>query len=79
MHYDAISGEVLEGELIAEARTVEVETFRKHEAYEKAPTQECWENAGKSPVGVKRDDANKGDKENPEHRRRLVAKETERA
>ena len=43
--------------------------------YEKVPIEECWENAGRCAVGVKWVDTNKGDKENPEHRCRLVAKE----
>ncbi len=63
MYYDAIPGEVLDRELIREARIAE-----------KEPTEECWGNTGKSPVGARWVDANKGDKENPEHRRRLVAR-----
>jgi hypothetical protein len=38
---DAIPGELLDGELSKEARKVPMETFRKHGAHEKVPTQEC--------------------------------------
>ncbi len=75
MCYDAISGEVMIKELVGAARKVETKTFEKHRAYEKAPIEECWEDAGKAPVGVKWVEVNKGDKENIEYRCRLVAKE----
>ncbi len=74
-YHDAISGEAMIKELVDAARKVEMETFRKHGVYEKMPLEECWKNAGKALVGVKRVDTNKGDKANPEYRCRLVAKE----
>ncbi len=43
--------------------------------YEKVPIEECWKETGKAPIGVKWVDTNKGDKERPEYRCRLVAKE----
>ncbi len=52
--HDAISGEVLDGELIKKARDSEMETFKKHDAYEKAPLEECWKVTGRAPVGVER-------------------------
>ncbi len=39
------------------------------------PSKACWENGGKSQVGVKWVEPNKSDKENLEYRCRLVAKE----
>ena len=39
------------------------------------PIEECWKETGKAPVGVRWVDTNKGDKENPEYKRRLVANE----
>ncbi len=75
MYCDAIWGEIVVTELVEAAREVEMETFRKREACERVPVEEPWENAGKGPVGVKWVDTNKGEKENPEHRCRLVAKE----
>ncbi len=43
--------------------------------YEEVPNQDCWENTGKSPVGVTWVDTKKGGKENPEHGCRLLTKE----
>ncbi len=40
--YDTISGEVLDVELVKKAREAEMETFKKHGVYEKAPLEECW-------------------------------------
>ena len=37
--------------------------------------QQCWDNTGKAPIGVRWVDINKGDDINPEYRSRLVAKE----
>ena len=62
-------------ELVEAARKVEMETFKKHGLYEKVPIEECWKETGKGPVGVKWVDTNMGDKEKPEYRCRLVAKE----
>ncbi len=46
--YDAIFGEVLDSELIKKAREAEMETFRKHEVYEKVPLEERWSGAEES-------------------------------
>ena len=75
LYYDAISGELMVKELVDAARQVEMQTFKKHGAYEKRPIKECWEKTGKAPIGVKRVDTNKGDAENPNIRCRLVGRE----
>ncbi len=62
-------------ELVEEARKVEMETLKKHGVCETFTTEACWRETGKGPVGVRRVDANKSDKEKPEYRCRLVAKE----
>ena len=49
--------------------------FDKHAVYTKVPIQECWDNTGKAPIGVKWVDDNKGDNVHPEYRSRLVAKD----
>ncbi len=67
---DAASIEVMIKELAEAARKVEIESFKKHGVYEKAPIKECWEKTGKGPVGVEWVGTNKGDKEKPEYRRR---------
>ena len=50
--YDAISGEVLNEDLVMEGRKVEMETFKKHGVYEQRPVRECWEKTGKKPILV---------------------------
>ncbi len=62
LYCDTISGEVMIKELVDAARKVEMETFKKHGVYEKVPIEESWKNTCKAFVGVKRVDANKGDK-----------------
>ena len=78
LSYDAISGEAINKELVDAARKVEMETLKKHGVYEKVPIEECWKSVGKALVGVKWVDTSMGDKENPEYRCRLVAKEIKR-
>ncbi len=51
-----------------------METFKKHGVYEKVLLEEHWRVAVKAPVGEKWVDANKGEKEKPEYRCRLVPK-----
>ncbi len=75
LYYNAMSGECMIKELVEAARKVEMETFRKHGVREKATIEECWEETGKGPVGVKLMDTSKGDKEKLEYRCRLVSKE----
>ncbi len=45
-----------------------METFKKHEVYEKVPLEECWKVTGRAPVGVIWVDTNNGDKKKPEYR-----------
>jgi hypothetical protein len=75
LYCDAISGEAMIKELVEAARKVEMEKFKKHGVYEKVPIEERWKSTGEALVGVKRVDANKGDKGSPEYMCRLVAKE----
>ncbi len=69
-----IPGEVTIKESAEAARTVEMKTFKKHGVYERAPIEECWEETGNGPVGIKWVEAIKCDKEEPKYRCRLVAK-----
>ena len=48
-YYDAISGEQLDREMSNKAREVEMETYKKHGVYEKAPVEECWRVTGRAP------------------------------
>ncbi len=58
LHYEAVSVEVMIKELVEAARKAKVETFKKHGMCEKVPIEECCNETGKGPVGVKLVDAN---------------------
>ena len=73
--WDDLSGEPLDSKEVKEARRKEMEEFSNHGVYEKVPLQECYDNTGKAPIGIRWVDINKGDSNNPEYRSRLVAKE----
>ena len=49
--------------------------FAKHGVYKKVPIKECYDKAGKEPIGTRWVDINKGDEAAPEYRSRLVAQE----
>ena len=49
--------------------------LNKHKVYQKVDVQECIERIGKKLITVRWVDVEKGDKQNPECRSRLVAKE----
>ncbi len=57
--YDASSGEALDEERVKKVRASEMETFKNHGVYTKAPVEECWRVTGEKPIGVKRVDVNK--------------------
>ncbi len=52
-----------------------MEMLERHGVCQKGPIEECWDETGKGPAGVKWVDANNRDEEKPEYRCRIVAKE----
>jgi len=73
--YDERSGEVLDPELVKKSRMEELGFMKKIDLYEEAPIEECWERTGKPPVDTKWVDLNKGTKEKPDVRCRMVARD----
>ena len=73
--YDDITYEELPRELVLAARRLEIEYFRKMKVYTKVHRREAYGVTGKPPIKVRWVDVNKGSKEVPEIRSRLVAKE----
>ena len=57
------------------ARAEQLGEVRKFSIYGKVPIQNCWNDTGKDPIGVRWLTMNKGDDEKPEIRCRIVAKE----
>ena len=74
-YWDDLSGKSLNPSLVRKAREEEMAEFRKHGVYVKVPLRKCWDETGKEPIGVRWVDINKGDRDNPEYRSRLVAQE----
>ena len=70
-----MSGGDLDKEHVREARRLEMEFFDKIKVYEYKSVDECWEVIGKGPIGTRWVDTNKGDKDKPDVRSRLVAQE----
>ena len=60
---DNITGQILDKELVAKARTEELELIEKPAVWKVVPTQECWNETGAKPIGVRWVDINKGDGE----------------
>ena len=74
-HWDDMSGEQLNGDMVKKARQEEMKYFQEYQVYMKVPESECWRVTGKGPIGTRWVDINKGDKVNPDYRSRLVAQE----
>ena len=71
---DDMSGKELNPSLVKAARGEEMEEFKKHTVYKKVPLNQCLQETGRQPIGVRWVDVNKGDDESPNVRCRIVAK-----
>ncbi len=78
--HDSTTGQVLNGDLVAEARQEEPRYFHDKDVCTKRPRQEALDPMGKPPITVKWLDVNKGDDIQPNlgYRSRLVAREIRR-
>ena len=72
---DSISGQVLQDELVLEARRKEMEYFTAKGVWCKRPRQEAYTLTGRPPISTKWVDVNKGDDDTPRYRSRLVARQ----
>ena len=61
--------------MVKEARREEMEYVRKMHPYDKVHISECKRATGKMPITVRWIDINKGDKDKPNYRSRIVARE----
>lgn len=52
---DDVPGQVLDTRLAIEARKLEMATYDAHDAYEKKPSEECWQVTGKAQIGCRLD------------------------
>ena len=72
--YDDVTGVQLSTEGVLKAREEELAWVHKAKIYEKRPLDECWSVTGKTPITLKWIDRNKGDREHPNYRSRVVAR-----
>ena len=72
---DALTGQVLDPDLVKEARRAELEYFESKNVWFKTLRAESHQKIVKAPITVKWVDVNKGDSENPNYRSRFVARE----
>ena len=72
---DDVTGEKLSPALVTEARAEEIKYFRSMGVYRKVSMAKCLEATGRRPIATRWIDINKGDKQAPKYRSRLVAKE----
>ena len=73
--YDDISGHSLDVAAVRRARAEEIGYYRKMDAFEVVPIQQCWDSTGKAPISVRWLDHDKGDERRPNIRCRLVARD----
>ena len=71
--FDDQSGAPLKPSLMKKARREEIAYFKSMGVYDKVPMDECWQETGQAPIGVRWVDINEGDEARPSYR--LVAKE----
>ena len=73
--WDDVSGAELDPNMVREARREEIEYVRKMHLYDKVHINECKRTTGKMPIIVRWIDINNGDKEKPNYRSSVVARE----
>ena len=73
--WDDVSGATLDPKLVRQARQEEMDYVHKMRLHDKVHTSECRRITGKPPITVRWIDINKGDKECPNYRSRIVARE----
>ena len=72
---DDLTGQLLDPQLVREARATEMEYVRSKGLWAKRPVKECLDKTGRPPVTVRWVDTNKGDDKCPNIRSRLVARQ----
>ncbi len=72
---DDITGQVLQDDLVREARAKELKYFHDKGVWTKRPKNEAHQRTGRKAISVRWVDVNKGDDINPRYRSRLVARQ----
>ena len=74
-YVDDLTGQVLKGNLVQEARLKELTYFAAIVVWKEVPRSRAREETGKPPITTRWVDVNKGDGEHPNYRSRLVARQ----
>ena len=72
---DDLTGQLLNDELVLQARRIELQFFNKKSVRRKVPLEEARRRTGRPPISTRWVDVNKGDEQNPNYRSRLVARQ----
>ena len=72
---DDLTGQLLNDELVLQARRVELQFFNKKGVWRKVPLEEARRRTGRPPISTRWVDVNKGDEQSPNYRSRLVARQ----
>ena len=75
VNHDDITSDSLDTELVLDAIKEELDTYHKHGVDRKVTIDDCYVVTAKRPIKVRWVIINKGDRDKPEYRARLVAKE----
>ena len=75
MAWDDVSGAELNPTMVKAARQEEIDYVRNMHMYDNVPITECKRATGKMPITVRWIDINKGDRDSPSYRSRIVARE----
>jgi hypothetical protein len=78
MFFDDITGVQLDTQGVLAARHEELQWLQGAKVYEKKAIEECWQRTGKGPKTRKWIDRNKGDREHPNYRSRIVVREVKK-
>ena len=78
MFFDDITGAHLDTQGVLPARQEELQWLHRAKVYEKRTIEECWQRTGKGPITLKWIDRNKGDREHPNYRSRIVVREVKK-
>ena len=73
--WDDVKNERIDAELVRQARAEELAFMKKERVYTKVPIEQCHRTKGGSPTSVRWIDTNKGTKDKPNVRCRLVARD----
>ena len=77
-YLDGATGEALDNDLVKKAMEEELAEYDRFEVYEEVDDEKCWRHTGERPISTRWRIVNKGDRESPDIRARLIAQQVKR-